>query len=288
MKVLLAAVLVDALHAALEDGERALNRVGVDGAVHEVDVLALAVPGEAVAAGEGRRELSVLARLVGHHTGFLGDVLLEDREQGLGAEIIDDHGALLARVPVDEAQHLVLVSVATALLLALGLLGAVVADEGLVDLDNATAAAHGGQGAVAHGLTDAVGQEPRALVGDAEEAVDLVAAHALLGRAHEVGGLEHLRERDMGALEDGADLHRELLAARLLSALAEAKAGFAEIVVLTHGAAVRAHRTLRPESRFKMGEGCFFAVKVGLGQDGHGQRAPMSKPYILGRGASSI
>jgi hypothetical protein len=33
MKVLLAAVLINALHAALKDAEKALNRVGVDRAI---------------------------------------------------------------------------------------------------------------------------------------------------------------------------------------------------------------------------------------------------------------
>lgn len=45
VKVLPAAVMIDALHAALEDGERALNGVGVDRAVVAVDVAAEAVKG---------------------------------------------------------------------------------------------------------------------------------------------------------------------------------------------------------------------------------------------------
>ncbi len=49
VQVWLAAVRIDALHAALEDRELALNRIRVDRAILKADVLALTVAGEAVA-----------------------------------------------------------------------------------------------------------------------------------------------------------------------------------------------------------------------------------------------
>ncbi|MDR7038369.1 hypothetical protein J2X36_003133 [Methylobacterium sp. BE186] len=48
VKVLLIAMLIDAFHVALEDGESTLNGVGVDARISEADVLALTVAGEAV------------------------------------------------------------------------------------------------------------------------------------------------------------------------------------------------------------------------------------------------
>src|SRR3546814_18719640 len=63
VQVLLRAVLIHALHAALEDGERALDRVRVDQRVFVIDVLALAVAGEAMA-GEVQAEVPIVERLI--------------------------------------------------------------------------------------------------------------------------------------------------------------------------------------------------------------------------------
>jgi hypothetical protein len=63
VQVLHAAVLIDALDAALEDRELALNRVRVDRAILKADVLALTMAGEAVA-GELIAELLILTGFV--------------------------------------------------------------------------------------------------------------------------------------------------------------------------------------------------------------------------------
>ena len=52
--------------------------------------------------------------------------------------------------------------------------------------------------------------EPSGLVGDAEHTVQLVRGHALLGRAEKVSGKPPLGQRNLGALEHGADRNREL------------------------------------------------------------------------------
>lgn len=80
VEVVLCAVLIDALHAALEDGEVALNSVGVDDAA---DVLALPVGG-GLMVNEGWRGLEVHAGLIGVQRRFLGDVLLKDRDDVMG------------------------------------------------------------------------------------------------------------------------------------------------------------------------------------------------------------
>ena len=67
VKVLLGAMLVDTLHAALEDRKRALNRVRVDRRVFVIDVLAGTVAGEAMA-GEDATKLAVRS-LIRHHDG---------------------------------------------------------------------------------------------------------------------------------------------------------------------------------------------------------------------------
>lgn len=71
------AVLVNALHAALEDAEIALNRVRVNFRVLPADVLAHAVL-DALILGEGFAQTFANARFVSHQRGFLGDVQRRD------------------------------------------------------------------------------------------------------------------------------------------------------------------------------------------------------------------
>ena len=56
------------------------------------------------------------------------------------------------------------------------------------------------QAASAHCLTQAVHQEPRRFVADAEHAVDLMRADALLGSGHQEQRGKPLGQRDFGAL----------------------------------------------------------------------------------------
>ena len=79
VQVLLVAVLIDALHAALEDAEIAFNRVRVDNATA---ILALAVRGEIVVCELAAKE-RVLLCLVGIDRGFLGDILAQGWAAGL-------------------------------------------------------------------------------------------------------------------------------------------------------------------------------------------------------------
>lgn len=259
MQVLLSAVLIDALHASLEDTVVALKgvRVGI-----APDVLARAMRDELMA-GEDVSDLRVLTGLIRHDGGLFGDVRADDRHEMGGRRTIDvkgpDHTAAL-----DKGHDGPLVTVAPAFHSAF-----LRTDKGLVDLDDLAFTAHRGQVARAQRLADAMRQEPRAFVRDAERPMNLVGAATLLGGAQKIDRLEHLVQRDLGALEDGPDLDCELLAA--IGALAEAEPALAEIVVLpANGAAVGAHRTLRPQQPFEFIEGSGFIVKVGGGQGGHG------------------
>jgi len=71
---------------------------------------------------------------------------------------------LTAGAAIDQRQHLMLVRVAAALLLARRLYALIVTDEGFVDLDDTPARTEWRQIAGAHGLADAVGKEPRRVV----------------------------------------------------------------------------------------------------------------------------
>jgi len=125
VQVLLAAVLIDALHAALEDGEVAFDRVRVDGLVVAVHVLACAVMNE-IMTREVSGKLGVLRRLIRHDVRLLGDVLTQDRQERGLLEIVHHDGFGAAGGAVHEGQNLVLMVVATALLGMLRLDAAVV------------------------------------------------------------------------------------------------------------------------------------------------------------------
>ena len=67
-------------------------------------------------------------------------------------------------------------------------------------------------------------QKPRGLVGDAERAVYLMGADALLAGAHRVESDYPVPQPDMGRLKDRADRDRELLPTALRLALVDAGA----------------------------------------------------------------
>src|SRR6185437_11804989 len=86
MQVLLAAMLVDALHAAFEDAVVAFNRVGVDVAVANVfvcGVLYRAVARKLLA------DADIMPGFVRHQMAFLGDVLAHQRHNVGDAGAID-------------------------------------------------------------------------------------------------------------------------------------------------------------------------------------------------------
>src|SRR3982750_4149361 len=83
---------------------------------------------------------------------------------------------------------------------------------GLVNFHNAAVAAHRRKRARAQRLADAVRHKPRRLQGDAQGAVKLVRADALLARHHQEDRLKPEMQLDMAALKDGAHFDGEGLA----------------------------------------------------------------------------
>lgn len=133
MQVLLASVLIDALHAALEHGEVALDGVRVDDAAH---VLLGGMSGHLVVCKRGA-DLRVDGGLIGAQRRFLDDVLFDDWTDRFGLEIIHDNGADLAAILIHERDDLRLVMKGALLRLA-----GFAADEGLVGFHNAASAGH--------------------------------------------------------------------------------------------------------------------------------------------------
>jgi hypothetical protein len=267
MKMTFTAVLVDALHAALEDAEIAFHRVRVNVAT---DILASLVGGE-VMVSKGATDARVLLGFVGVERCFLGHVVADDRHQSGHFQIIHNHAFCLASGAVNKGQHFHLVMVCRAFDAA-----RFAANEGFVNLDNATARAKARKGIVAHGFTDTVGHEPCRFQGHAKGAVQLVAGNALLACAHQIDGLQPQVHGNMAAFKDGADFDGKRLAASIAFPQADAGRLAAHLAAFAHNAAMRANPATRPDARFDIGVSGFFIVEFGAGQNGHDNLFAMS------------
>jgi hypothetical protein len=136
--------------------------------------------------------------------------------------------------------------------------------KGFIRLNDPAVATHQAATRV-EGLTDAMSHKPRGLVGNSERAVELVTAHAFLGRAEEIDRLQPDVERDLAALKHGAHGYRKLLAAVL--ALPQARTvrlTLQRVVIFAHRAAMRAHRAIGPTQGFKVFPSLFSTLEVRL------------------------
>jgi hypothetical protein len=236
VQMFLAAMLVDADHAALEDGEEAFRGVSVDLAPH---IFAEPVFNSFVAR-KLLSNLAIIGAFVGHDRSLAGDVGANHwRDIGnAGAFQVEAAGRTAA---FDETENDVLVAGSLPLGLALDL-----AEEGFIGLDDRASAAHGLDADDSHGFPYSVRHEPRGLEGHAQGSTKLIRTDALLAGAQKEHRLEPQAHRDVAILEDGADLHGELLSALVALVNAVAGALAAHLRNAIEPAAVRADRTVRP------------------------------------------
>ncbi len=91
VKVALAAMLIDALHAALEHAEEAFNGVGGDDLLAFVSAIFLGFVVHAVMAGElsGFVEVLIPKGRVGHDRGVMRHVRPDDRDKGSDGASVD-------------------------------------------------------------------------------------------------------------------------------------------------------------------------------------------------------
>jgi hypothetical protein len=155
MQVLLLAVLIHALHAALEHAVVAFDRVRMHVAAH---VFFFAVV-DAFVAREVLAEVVILAGFVRHDRGFFGDVRLDDRNKVAGFRAVHMEGTNFAALAIHKRENRVLMAIA-ALFHSAGLL----TNESLVHFHDAAGTAHGSKRARAHGFADAMREEPRGFV----------------------------------------------------------------------------------------------------------------------------
>src|SRR5262249_41095912 len=148
------------------------------------------------------------------------------------------------------------------LLHAVRLDGLIAANEGFIDFDDTAARAKRRESAFLHRLADTVRHEPCALEGNAQGAVQLIGADALLARRDQEDCLQPQAQRDMAGLEDGPNLHSKRLATVVALAHAHASALAGQLADALVATAVRAYRAIRPQARFYEFVGRFFVVKV--------------------------
>src|SRR5262249_6840166 len=118
-----------------------------------------------------------------------------------------------------------------------------------VSLDDAAAGTHL-RGVVGlprlHRFAQAMLHEPCSFVRHAKRAVELVSRESFLARCHQIRGQNPLVERDLGALEYGADRDRKRLAAAITLVETRARRFARHLADFLGLAAVRAERSVGP------------------------------------------
>jgi len=157
VQMVLAAMLIDALHAALEDGEVAFDGVGVDIAT---DILISAVV-DALMVCKLAAKLCLDTALIGHQAAFTADIVANDRRNGSDARMVNMERAQTT-LALDKAENGALVSKA-----ALHRNALAATDIGFVGFDDFAGTANGRECATAHCFANTMRHEPRGFVGRA-------------------------------------------------------------------------------------------------------------------------
>jgi len=272
-------MLVNAVNAALEDREIALDGIGVnlfldEGFVIDHTALAANVFLGGMIDGSVRGEIPAKTSI---DVGFVGDepaipvgVLGDDRVQHLCGHVRDMEAPHRAAA-LDQGHDR---------LLGLGRFESPVlgsgADIGFVGFDGLAFATDRGKEharLVVHGFADAVTEEPSGFHAATEHALNLVSRNALFAGAHEMDDLQPQLQGQMGRLEDGPHSDGKGLLA-----------GVALVEPRTGGLALQATQALplpavmadgagRPKPSLDIGEGGGFILEVGGGKNGgsHGE-----------------
>ena len=233
--------------------------------------------------------LAVMVRFVGMQAAILLDVLEQHLADGGLAKVIDlDRPGTAAAL--DKGDNLLLGMEGGHFKPALPgpKVSVGLADESLIDLDNATVAAHGFGIGVFHGFADAMAHEPRGFEGDAQGPVKLIGANAFLARHHEEYGLQPDVQLDVAGLEDGADLHGKGLAAGIALVGAYAGAFARQLAATVHNAAMGAYAALRPYAGLYPVVCGLFIVEMGGVKDRHGYISFGLGDYAIYQGVRKV
>jgi hypothetical protein len=220
VEMLLAAMLIDADHAALEDRKEAFRSIGV---CVTANILASAASAMiyGLVVGKSLTNLAIDAALVNHQSAFSISVICENFTYYFCIHFLDmkrtDRTAAL-----HQRDHLALMIGAT-FSVAFWPLGS---DIGFVGLDYFPGTAHWINTDNAHGFAQAVRHEPCSFQGHTQGPAKLVAANALLTGGQQIHCLQPKPHRDVAIFEHGPNLNGERLTAlvALINACASALA----------------------------------------------------------------
>lgn len=285
MQVPFVAMLVDAPHPALENREKAFNGVGVHLPAH----VFLGAVVDGFVAGELAPDAEIGAPLVGHQRALGIGVRENDLPQFVGSGVVS-HERTSFTATFDERNdgefvaRLNFAPVPAALIVELPGIRqrvALFADESLVNLYNFSLATQRPEHirVRSHHQPDPVAHVPSGAQGDAENAMQLVAADPLLRRAHEHDGLQPQVHWNVAVLEDGSDLDGKGLAAGVALPKAQDELAFGielawfgalvfQLPGSIHDAAMRADAAMRPQTPFDIGDGGLLVTESAAIENG--------------------
>lgn len=244
VQVLLIAMLIDALHPALEHRKEPFNGVRVH--------IAPAPFVPPVVDGFMRSKLAanppVVARLIGYQGAAKISILHDDAPNAVGVDALnlDRSRAALALDQSDDL-HLVAPAGLAAPALAIDEFLALPTPKRFVDFQRLPLAAERPRAAlVVHREPDAMRHVPGGFHVHAERPLKLSGADALLAAAHEIHRLKPEMQRRVTGFKDGADLDGEGLAAGVALVSADPSALALQLPAAIDNAAMGADATARP------------------------------------------
>ena len=256
---------VTAVDATLQDGEEALDRVGVG---FVPDILFLGMVDGLVSAFEGGADRGVDVGLIGHEPairmGMSGDHWIEVAGGHVRDVETTDPSATLHQgddgmLRWDRTE---------------GAVAGFAAHVGFVRLDRHARASHWLRHEwleFFHTLPDPMAQEPGGFHAATKSPLDLTSSKALLAAGHEVDDLKPNMQRDVAGLEDRSHANGEGLPAGVALPKSRSIALTAQPPGSVQRAALWADRPIRPEFRLDISEGGGFTLELGGGQFGlHG------------------
>jgi hypothetical protein len=263
MQVRFADVLIHAVNAALQDREKAFNRVSGDDAVTLAAHVFVFAMGDGLVRSKIPADLLERTRFVGHESAFRRRKIVQCR-----ANIVSGYIGHVDRTrgtaALNQGQDGVHVPAAATLGLSESLAANVghVRFNGLAFTPKRRSVVTGFQN-----LADAMGEKPSGLHAAIKGSLYLASANALLAASDKLDGLKPQMQREVAVLENAADPHGKGFAAgiALVEAGAAGLAGQTANALAIAIAAMRTNRPIRPQVSLDIGESGFLIVKMGGG-----------------------
>ena len=255
MKMSLANMMKGAVDTALQERKEAFRRVGISFASH---VLASAVI-DGFMRSKFLVETAIGKKFVGDDSSFSAYIFADDFFQVFCRHGFNWHRPNVS-VSLNQGENGGLISSATATR-TFGF----ATDIGFIGFNRAGEQIRKRAGF--HGMADSVNHKPSRLIGYAERSMNLMAAHALLGSADQIDGMNPMIQRNVRILKDRADSYGKLLAA-FTAFIKTLPSWFTRLRLRNDRIglvrfAMRANRTVWPKDIFKV-SASFIGVGVKL------------------------